>query len=130
MGLARRLVIILWLGTVGLIVVYPPHYQTNGGTVVGRGHTSLLNPQLVHGSRRHSSRVHLDWLVLVVEMLVVTGLAVTFFYRFKTRSLGRCAACGYDLRATPQVCPECGERAEVPEKNVVKVDATPGGAGG
>jgi hypothetical protein len=43
-------------------------------------------------------------------LLLVPGLTAASVWRRRARiqSLGCCAACGYDLRATPERCPECG----------------------
>ena len=47
-----------------------------------------------------------SWLILLV-LVVLASLFLTLANR-RRRSRGVCANCGYDLRATPDRCPECG----------------------
>jgi hypothetical protein len=48
-----------------------------------------------------------DWMLILAFSVVPTGWAISRGLRRRDRS-GRCATCGYDLRATPDRCPECG----------------------
>jgi hypothetical protein len=66
---------------------------------------------LVVLTRPHSG----SWLGFVpLWFLCATGAVVTFFeirWKMRRRRWGRtgfCIECGYDLRATPDRCPECG----------------------
>jgi hypothetical protein len=76
----------------------------------------LSDPAKVYGwfgfswmSRRYGQFVafpHAD-LCLVTGILPATWMFVTIRRRRRSQS-GACEICGYDLRATPDRCPECG----------------------
>jgi hypothetical protein len=44
----------------------------------------------------------------VLPLAWVAGFAYSKIIRARRRRQGLCLACGYDLRATPERCPECG----------------------
>jgi hypothetical protein len=50
----------------------------------------------------------LPWWALAIAFAVLPALAVRRYVHKRRRQPGTCPGCGYDLRATPDRCPECG----------------------
>jgi hypothetical protein len=53
------------------------------------------------------------WLIALLSILPPAGLLYPAHRRRRRKRAGLCAACGYDLRATPGRCPECGASPKV-----------------
>jgi len=63
------------------------------------------------------------WLLMVAAALLPVGRLLLRNRRLgRGKRAGRCHVCGYDLRATPDRCPECGAVPRIP-------DPLPGGVG-
>ncbi len=52
-----------------------------------------------------------DWAVVLVTAVLPTFWLVAHVRKSRRRVTGRCVRCGYDLRASPERCPECGTTA-------------------
>ena len=73
----------------------------NGMRIVNQNHEVLV----------HESWVVPKWLVVLSFAIPAGAWAAARLARGQRRRQGLCPQCGYDLRATPHRCPECGAEA-------------------
>jgi hypothetical protein len=90
--------------------------DTVAGFGIGGGEHQTTDPSEVvaHGESYTMLDVPFTVVILPIQAVVVvtammpTYVAVRYGRRAHRSRAGRCPACGYDLRATPERCPECG----------------------
>jgi hypothetical protein len=63
------------------------------------------------GAGRIGGIGYFPWGEVILPFLVLPGIELLLIWRRWRRPVvlpGKCVVCGYDLRATPDRCPECG----------------------
>ncbi len=83
-----------------------------GGTMLpyGRGTAGVLVPWLESAS--YDALIVPYWAIAVLAMIYPLLRGRRVVSAIGRRRRGQCLACGYDLRASPERCPECGTPAE------------------
>lgn len=81
-------------------------------------HTAATEPDLGWGNARtRLGSIVPAWAVVLTQLVLPGAWIIRHLYRRRRRALveasGRCHVCGYDLRATPERCPECGTEGAV-----------------
>jgi hypothetical protein len=61
------------------------------------------------------------WLLAIAFGILPTAYFVRWIRRIRQFPPGHCLQCGYDLRATPNRCPECGT---IPKAGTENTEAT------
>ncbi len=61
------------------------------------------------------------WLAALALTAVPAIRTVKHIRQSRRRSVGLCSSCGYDLRASPERCPECGAKSKDVKSQIAKV---------
>ncbi len=107
--------------------------HSNGADVSGHLTGRWWLPSIEHRRTGHKAVDGIyvfcpSWL-LALAFIIAPSYAVLQIWRQRRRvDAARCATCGYDLRATPDRCPECGTVPARPAAVAVTAPPAPGAA--
>lgn len=87
--------------------VRPPHDIRTAQDFAGKFGIFLDTQRSRDGGSRFSLVLPI-WMMVVMTTLLALCFVAGLMRRSRRHSEGRCAACGYDLRASQNRCPECG----------------------
>jgi hypothetical protein len=87
-----------------------------GWNTVQNGQGTVFGPAPANQPYNFTLRVRsivLAWWVIAAIALIPMGLrGIGWVIKRRRIAAGRCVMCGYDLRASPERCPECGAKVE------------------
>jgi hypothetical protein len=86
---------------------HPPHLIATPTGTLGRLGFFLDSPPGRRGEPR-ISLVFPIWFAAAIAAILPACVTPGRLRRWRRRARGACLNCGYDLRATPDRCPECG----------------------
>jgi len=92
-----------------LKVTYPPPESTErrfGGFWYEYG--SIINGPWKTGRLPYCALILPCWGIALTSVVLPVSVSVIAFRARRRQRQGFCPSCGYDLRATPDRCPECG----------------------
>jgi hypothetical protein len=86
------------------------HFRANDEPIWGFKRGAFAYPEPGHARpRAYGWQVVVPLWVVLAPTMVLPALWGWKYRRLRKRDqMGRCPTCGYDLRATPERCPECG----------------------
>jgi hypothetical protein len=105
---------ILCDGNTASATTFAPHYAQEGSLGFGKSRYRgrfAVGPQPMRHAVEARAYFVPYWALLLVAAVAPGKLARGRYRAYRRSRRGLCAGCGYDLRATPGRCPECGEPA-------------------
>jgi hypothetical protein len=93
------------------------------GFSVSRNRDTVHDPYSTHRGGELSLDFPVWLLALIATFPIIWSVSVTARRR-RRASYGRCTQCGYDLRASPERCPECGKPAAFVEGRTAAENGT------